>query len=90
MTFGQPPDTAVMSRDSDRSISWVMVSSAALPVGSSSMVQRLGPSALNSGFHSFCHRMLMRTRRIDLEGLALVGGSPVRSTAAGGDEAPEV
>ena len=51
---GQPLDTAVMSLDSSRSISWVMVSFTALSTGSSSMVQRLGPSALSSGFHSCC------------------------------------
>jgi len=42
--------------DSGRSIPWVMVSFTALPTGSSSMMQRPGPSALSSGFHSFCHR----------------------------------
>jgi hypothetical protein len=57
---GQPPDTAVTSLDSSRSISWVMVSFTALSTGSISIVQRLGPSALSSGFHSFCQRMTMR------------------------------
>jgi hypothetical protein len=49
-TYGQPPDTAVTSLDSGRSISWVMASFTAFSTGSSSIVQRLGPSALSSGF----------------------------------------
>ena len=36
------------------------MSFTALPMGSSARVQRLGPSALNSGFHSACQRMTNR------------------------------
>ena len=49
-----------MSSDSGRSISWVMVSFTARSTAWSSMVQRVGPSPLNSGFHSFCQRITMR------------------------------
>src|SRR5262245_31792171 len=60
MVLGHAPDTAPMSFDSGWSISCVMASLTALPVGSSSIVQRDGPSALSSGLHSFCHLMTAR------------------------------
>jgi len=47
MIRGQPPDTAVISFESARSISCVIVSFTESSTGSSSIVQRLQPSALS-------------------------------------------
>jgi len=60
MQSGQATDIALMSSDSGRSISWMIVSFTARPSGSSAIVQRLGPSALSSDFHSFCQRITIR------------------------------
>src|SRR5437868_14870709 len=60
MTIGQPSDTAPINLESGRSIEWVSVSFADAPVGSISYTQRVLPSALNSGFHSFSQLITSR------------------------------
>src|SRR5262249_15297352 len=51
-TFGQPPDTLVISFESTRSLACVIVSLTAPASCSSSIVQRESPSALSSGLFS--------------------------------------
>src|SRR5262249_9572027 len=60
MIFGQPPETAAMNFEGSRSIVWVMESLTAVPLGSSSIVQRDSPSAVTSGMCWFCQRITRR------------------------------
>src|SRR5690349_21392215 len=60
MHIGQAPDTAAMNFEPSRSIVWVIESLTAGPLGSSSIVHRDSPSAMNSGLYRFCQQITNR------------------------------
>src|SRR5262245_57098310 len=58
--LGQPPETAPINFEGSRSIVCMIESFTAVPLGSSSIVQRDSPSDLSSGFFSWRQRITSR------------------------------
>src|SRR4051812_12933757 len=64
-TFGQLSDAAAMNFESARPTSWVSDSFTALPVGSSTIAQRVSPSAILSSLLSCRHVKTNRSGEAD-------------------------